>query len=432
MKKLLYILLTLFSLAQASTAQSPLFVDTTITPQQMVTDFFNTAQVSVSDIAFTGAPGAAAYFEAANTDLDLLAGIMLSSGDAASASNPADFFASTYHQAPGDADIDALGSGIPSYDAAALEFDLVSQADTLCFIYRFASEEYPEYACTAFNDLFAFWVSGPGYPQATNIAVLPDGSGLPVSINNIHGANPALTDCDPFNEQYYVDYQAGTDAAYDGFTVTLPAKFITVPGETYHVKIALADVSDGIFDSGVFIAVNSLGGDSLLAPVAEMAAPPVVDGTTVTFANGSRYGTAWHWDFGDGATSNERYPAPHTYPQFGPDGEERTSYEVTLITTNYCCADTLKIVVELASSGVDALSQAMFSLSPNPATDHLLLRPVGLGVFAFRITDLNGRLFFTEKTAGVTQINLADWPAGVYIFEIEQDGRVVRQRFVKR
>lgn len=432
MKKLHYAFVFLLGLAGTLPAQTALFVDTTITPQQMIEDFFNTAQVTVSNVAFTGSPAAAGYFEAANTDLDLLAGIMLSSGQAALASNPADFFASASNGTSGDADIQALAGGAPSFDAAALEFDLLSQTDTLCFIYRFASEEYPEYACSSFNDLFAFWVSGPGYPQATNIAVLPDSSALPVSINNIHAANPVFADCDPFNEQYYVDYQAGTDAAYDGFTVTLPAKFVTLPGETYHVKIALSDVADGIFDSGVFIAINSLGGDSLLVPVAEMAAPPIVDGTTVTFANGSRYGTAWHWDFGDGTTSNERHPGAHTYPQFGPDGDSRATYEVTLITTNYCCADTVKTTVEIGSSGVTAADQPVFALSPNPAADYVIVQPAEAGAFTVRVTDLNGRLLYAEKTSGAARIEMANWPAGFYTLELRQDKRVARQRFVKK
>ncbi len=93
MKKIIYAILLCLPLASLP-AQSNLFIDTTITPQQMVTDFFNTSQVTVSNVQFTGAPGAAAFFDASNTDLDLLAGLMLSSGRCAKAANTVDYFAS--------------------------------------------------------------------------------------------------------------------------------------------------------------------------------------------------------------------------------------------------------------------------------------------------------------------------------------------------
>ncbi|MBK9014164.1 MAG: PKD domain-containing protein [Saprospiraceae bacterium] len=44
----------------------------------------------------------------------------------------------------------------------------------------------------------------------------------------------------------------------------------------------------------------------------------VVTGNTATFENHSRYATSWHWDFGDGTTSDERHnshiPMPRTAP----------------------------------------------------------------------------------------------------------------------
>lgn len=425
----------LLSLSLSLNAQSDLFIDTTITPEQMVMDFFNTSQVSVSNVQFTGAPGAVAFFEAANTDLDLLAGLMLSSGQCAQAAYPVSYFASTDNLiSGGDSDLSALFPfGVFIRDAAALEFDLVSQVDTLCFIYRFGSEEYPEYACSPFNDVFAFFVEGPGYSSKTNIAIIP-GDTLSVSINNIHLENPNYAPCPPTHPEFYVDYasQNGQHVAYDGLTTTLPAKFAVQPGEVYHIKIAVSDVADGIFDSGVFLSINSLGGDSLLNPVAEMAAP-VVDGTTVTFVNKSRYGTAWHWDFGDGTTSNERYPAPHVYPQFGPNGEESSpNFEVTLITTNYCCSDTAKTTVSLGSSSVDDLHTNLFKLSPNPASEWLTVEPSSAENYMLRIFDASGRVVFQQTANGTKNIGLQELNAGIYTCEVIQGKAVSWQRFAKR
>lgn len=432
MKKILYPVL--LCLPVCLCAQSNLFVDTTITPQQMVADFFNTGQVSVSNVQFTGAPGAAAFFDASATDLDLLAGLMLSSGSCIEAANPADYFASAYHNAAGDPDLNAQSQFLyPTFDAAVLEFDLVSQVDTLCFIYRFGSEEYPEYVCTNFNDIFAFFVEGPGYSGKTNIALVP-GDTLPVAINNVNNGGGSFgTPCGPSHPEFYVPYDTlmGQHVAYDGLTTTLPAKFAVQPGETYHVKIALADAGDGVFDSGVFLSINSLGGDSLLSPVTAMTAS-VVDGNTVSFVNNCRYGTAWFWDFGDGTFSNERNPGPHTYPQFGPDPDERATYEVTLIASNYCCSDTVKTLVQLGSSGVDDLNAVTFKLSPNPATEWITVEPADASEYTVRVYNSAGQLVRQISAGGVSKVNVRDLVPGVYTCEVIQGRQVSKRRFVRQ
>ncbi len=97
---------------------------------------------------------------------------------------------------------------------------------------------------------------------------------------------------------------------FDGLLSVLTASATVVPGETYEIWIGITDVGDGVWDSGIFLSVESLCGDSLLIPVAGFSTQ--VDGTTVTFANTSKYATAWNWDFGDSGNSTERYPS-HNY-----------------------------------------------------------------------------------------------------------------------
>lgn len=437
MKKLIYT--AFFALGTlAASAQSALFVDTTIAPAQMVADFFNTAQVSVSNVEYTGSPQSAGFFEAAGTDLDLLAGLMLSSGKCSTAADSVQVFASDAMFTDGDDDLSNLqfaasGSVYETYDASVLEFDFVPQTDTLCFIYRFASEEYPEYACSNYNDIFAFFVSGPGFTNLQNVALIPN-TATPVAINTIHPFNPVYVGCFSTNMEYYVDYQAlnGQHAVYDGFTVTLPAKFAVQPGETYHAKLALADVGDQAYNSGVFLSVNSLGGDSLLVPVAELAAP-TVEGNTVTFVNDSRYGTSWHWDFGDGTSSDERHPAPHTFPLFGPAGESSTVYTVRLITQNYCCADTATTLVQIGSSSTsDLAAEEQFVLAPNPASDWLAVSAKVAGAFEARIVDVSGRVLAQQSGAGTIRFEVARLERGVYLLECRQGQSVARQRFVRQ
>ena len=51
--------------------------------------------------------------------------------------------------------------------------------------------------------------------------------------------------------------------------------------KTYHVKIVIADVVDAVFDSGIFLGIESLCGDGLLEPTNVSTID--VDGNTISF-----------------------------------------------------------------------------------------------------------------------------------------------------
>ena len=69
-----------------------------------------------------------------------------------------------------DADVGVLISPYSYYNAAILEFDFVPVTDSVSFRYIFGSEEYDDqsgsfginYNCSAYNDKFAFLISGTG------------------------------------------------------------------------------------------------------------------------------------------------------------------------------------------------------------------------------------------------------------------------------
>lgn len=158
---------------------------------------------------------------------------------------------------------------LPSFtlnNSAVLEFDFVPQGDTIRFKYVFGSIEYPGYVCTQFNDVFGFFLSGPGITgpfsnNAVNLAVLP-GSSTPVAINTVNdlpGGSACSPAC-PCNSQYFVNnYTSPTDTnvAFGGLTVALEAISEVVCGDTYHIKMAIADAGDGVLDSGVFLEGGS-------------------------------------------------------------------------------------------------------------------------------------------------------------------------------
>ncbi|MDP4826619.1 MAG: choice-of-anchor L domain-containing protein, partial [Flavobacteriales bacterium] len=130
--------------------------------------------------------------------------------------------------------------------------------------YSFASEEYNEYVCSVFNDLFAFFVSGPnpmgGQYSNQNVALIP-GTNLPVAINAVNNGTPGSQssgNCTSLAySSFFVDNTSGTSIEYDGFTVVFTAEIPIIPGEDYTFKFVIADVSDGVLDSGVFIKGES-------------------------------------------------------------------------------------------------------------------------------------------------------------------------------
>jgi gliding motility-associated-like protein len=183
---------------------------------------------------------------------------------------PASIFASTSWSLPGDPTLATL-TPLTLHDACVLEFDFRPTGDTVKFDYRWGSEEYTSYACSgSFNDVFGFFISGPGYASPTNIAKVP-GTNIPVCINSINcgatGGNP-LSNCtalgpgSPFCA-YYVNNSSGTTITYDGLTTILKAVASVTPCDTYHLKMGVADASDWSFDSGVFLKAGSLTSTSI-------------------------------------------------------------------------------------------------------------------------------------------------------------------------
>ena len=156
----------------------------------------------------------------------------------------------------------------PLRDVVILEFDVFVTADTLRFNYIFASEEYPDFVCTAFNDVFGFFISGPGISgnysnNSKNLAIVP-GTTLPVAINSINSGIKGLQGndslCISLNHAnlYRTNSDTVNSITYNGSTVLLSAVAAVKPCNTYRLKLIIGDVGDNFFDSGVFLEAGSL------------------------------------------------------------------------------------------------------------------------------------------------------------------------------
>lgn len=139
-----------------------------------------------------------------------------------------------------DADFNAL-AGTSTYDAAILEVDFIPDGDQITMQFSFASEEYPEYVGSIFNDAVGIWINGvevasPVFDSA--------------QINNVNSNT---------NETLYFDNtddHANTEM--DGYTVTLSVTMDVTPDEVNTIRLGIADAGDSLYDSAILIAADSV------------------------------------------------------------------------------------------------------------------------------------------------------------------------------
>ena len=146
-----------------------------------------------------------------------------------------------------------LVGGNPTFDASVLQFDFVPDSSTIYIgAYVFGSEEYNVFVGSDFNDAMAFYVNG------TNCALV---GGQPVSINAINNGYPYGTP-PASNPSLYRDNTSASgktiNTELNGVTRVLQCAAAVNKGVTNHIKLAIADAYDGLYDSDVFIGGGAL------------------------------------------------------------------------------------------------------------------------------------------------------------------------------
>ncbi|MUV05175.1 T9SS type B sorting domain-containing protein [Flavobacterium rakeshii] len=259
--------------------------NTTYSVEEIVTEVLITSECAqVSNISWrTGTSNGwsgqngIAMFDKGLSGFPMDKGVILSTGNAMSAPGPN---TSNLGEGAWEGDADLFdyitSSGIDpdliSYnDATVLEFDFVPLTNHISFPFVFASEEYGFYQCS-FSDAFAFFLTDTSDPDAPteNLAVVP-GTDVPVSVVTIRNSlyNSSCGDANlDFFESYYELGDMSAPINYNGNTVLMAAQAEVVIGNTYHIKLVIADRNDSSFDSAVFIGPFDIGqvnlGDDLL------------------------------------------------------------------------------------------------------------------------------------------------------------------------
>ncbi|MCU4651687.1 choice-of-anchor L domain-containing protein [Roseibacterium sp. SDUM158016] len=159
-----------------------------------------------------------------------------------------------------DAQLNAA-AGTSTFDAAILEVDFIPTGNVMSLQFQFASEEYPEFTGSTFNDIFAIWMNGTLVTSPVfNVT----------QVNTVNAAsNPNL-----FQDNTGDDF----NTEMDGITVTLSVTMPVNVGEVNTLRIGIADVADSNYDSNILIAAGS----AQTALIAQDDAITHFEGQTVT------------------------------------------------------------------------------------------------------------------------------------------------------
>jgi len=272
------ILFTILALTLGFSSSAQISVTNTLTPEQLVQNVLLGFGVTATNITVNGSPLLAntvqnnvTFFNSGTTNFPIQQGVLLTTGLGTGAVGPNNSTSQTNGGTPmvsSDIDLNNIANGSVT-NGVVLEFDFVPSGDTISFNYIFGSEEYPEFSPSSFNDAFGFFLTGPSPVgpayASTNIALVP-GTTTPVTINNVG---------DVSNTQYYVfndnGLTYGPAIQYDGTTVVLSANASLICGQNYHIKLAICNVGDQSYDSGVFLQANSFSSEAVEIAVATVS-----------------------------------------------------------------------------------------------------------------------------------------------------------------
>jgi gliding motility-associated-like protein len=388
------------TIVPATTPQAPSVVDTLLSSTGL--------SGPPTNISYKGGPLSYGTFRG-TSNLGIASGILLSTGSVVGVNAAPGGFLSVGTGVTGDPDLQTLTPiGITIQDVSVLEFDFVPKTDTIRFRYAFGSEEYPEWVCCAFTDVFGFFVSGPkpsgGNYVSENVALIP-GTSIPVGVGTVNpgttGANcGGSTNCQSLSYSSYFNTNSGTTIIYDGFTDVFEVVIPVLMCGSYHIKLAIGDAQDQAYDSGVFLEAHSFGGGwvhiyDTLATSAGVDTSILCQGDTVTLIAPNSSSYLWT----NGATTQSvqlTTPGNINYVVFNPaNGCFNSNYTYHVIGSNpVAVIDTLGSTTLCAGDSVKLFSAATGSayLWSNGATSASIWVDYSkVGTYTLTVTDQYGK-----------------------------------------
>lgn len=347
------------------------------------------------------------------------------------------------------------------HDIGSLVFWVKPLSTTFAFTYCFASDEYPQYVYSTFNDFFGFYFSGPfdtngnyinGYTAYSmqNIALVP-GTNIPVMINTVNNGNNYG---DPASYPEYHRVNCNNNCNLNEYSTALPTNIITVaPGGIYRVEIDICNISDHAYNSAIyflkdtrrfdydtlnvsicdeeeyyfpgldtnlstagtykFILFNETGGDSTI---------------TLNLTVNPTYFTSECWTLKQGE-----------YIEINGNRIDRPGMYIAHLTTEEGCDSTIVQNFEWGEEtkqvncdsglGDEINDGSNINLYPNPATNELTIEGLGYGA-RVEFVDLMGRRVMSANINNSEKIDVSRLDSGVYSVIIFDNNKYIKKKLI--
>lgn len=338
----------IFSCISTNSFAQYITVTDTYTAKELIENvLINSPCASVSNFSvsggFFGGQESFGYFSDNSRNFPFTDGIILSTGKAVSATGPNNSILSEGDTSwSGDTDLqEALGVN-NTINATVLEFDFVPLTNKISFDYIFSSEQYlsnPSSNQCNYTDGFAFLLkdlTNSGSYQ--NLALIPNTT-IPVRINTVRGSG---TVCPAANEAFFGGFN-GTEhpTNFNGQTAVMKAQATVIPGNSYHIKLVVADQGNNLYDSAIFLGGGSFKFEKDLGPNRLLATNnPICEGNNYTLDATEAGSNSYKWFKDDVDTGI-------TTPTFLVTEAGKYKSEITIGTTT--CKAIGEVTIEYAA-----------------------------------------------------------------------------------
>ena len=173
--------------------------------ENVVTDVLLGEGIIASNFSSVGFANGIGYFDGNASNIGFNEGVILSTGGLELVTDGFGVGSGVSGDPDLELALNAINLTWPVNNVTILEFDFVAESESMAFNYVFGSVEYTSFTCSSYNDIFGFFLSGPGVTgpysnNAVNLAYIPDPNNpgqyttTPVAVNTINAGSPDYTD----------------------------------------------------------------------------------------------------------------------------------------------------------------------------------------------------------------------------------------------
>ena len=180
-KHILFLIMLIVSFemhSQIATTNNPPFNN----EEAVVTNVLLGQGIVANNFSSIGFQNGIGYFDGFNSNIGFDEGVILSTGGLEMVTNGFGIGSGVAGDPDLELALNAINLTWPVNNVTVLEFDFVAESETMAFNYVFGSTEYTSFTCSSYNDIFGFFLSGPGINgpysnNAINLAYIPDPEG---------------------------------------------------------------------------------------------------------------------------------------------------------------------------------------------------------------------------------------------------------------